>query len=64
MRDDLGYGFENLSLKLSKDYEGEVIATLIRRITGNKTRKTILYVHGFNDYFFQKEMALRLLLRR
>lgn len=57
--DILGDGFEKLSLKLSNDYEGEVIATLIRRITNEKSEKAILYIHGFNDYFFQKELAIR-----
>ncbi len=57
--DVLGDGFEKLFLKLSNDYEGEVIATLIRRITDDKSEKAILYVHGFNDYFFQKELAIR-----
>lgn len=57
--DVLGDGFKNLKLKLSNDYEGEVIATLIRRVTNEKSEKAILYVHGFNDYFFQKELAIR-----
>ncbi|WP_026839727.1 alpha/beta hydrolase [Gillisia sp. JM1] len=58
-RDVLGDGFKKLKLKLSNDYEGEVIATLIRRISDYKSEKAILYVHGFNDYFFQKELAIR-----
>jgi alpha-beta hydrolase superfamily lysophospholipase len=57
--DVLGDGFKKLKLKLFNDYEGEVIATLIRRISNNKSEKAILYVHGFNDYFFQKELAIR-----
>ncbi|WP_083932884.1 alpha/beta hydrolase [Gillisia sp. CAL575] len=57
--DILGDGFGKLNLKLSHDYEGEVIATLVRRVTDIKSEKAILCIHGFNDYFFQKELALR-----
>ena len=55
--DVLGDGFNKLTLSLADDYEGEVIATLIRRNSKTKTGKAILYIHGFNDYFFQEEMA-------
>ncbi len=56
--DVLGGTFEKLTLKFSDDYEGAVISTLIRRIAKKKSEKAILYIHGFNDYFFQKEMAI------
>lgn len=55
--DILEMGFEQLSFSFENDYEGEVISTLIRRRANGKTQKAILYIHGFNDYFFQKEMA-------
>ena len=55
--DVLGDGFNKLTLSLADDYEGEVIATLIRRNSKTQTGKAILYIHGFNDYFFQEEMA-------
>ena len=55
--DVLGDGFNKLTLALDDDYEGEVVATLIRRYSKTKTSKAILYIHGFNDYFFQEEMA-------
>jgi alpha-beta hydrolase superfamily lysophospholipase len=57
--DVLGDGFEQLILSLADDYEGEVIATLIRRTSHTLSTKSILYIHGFNDYFFQDEMAKR-----
>ena len=56
--DLLGDGFERLTLEFPPDYEGEVIATLIRSTTHKTSEKAVLYVHGFNDYFFQREMAL------
>jgi alpha-beta hydrolase superfamily lysophospholipase len=57
--DILKDGFEQQSLPLKEDYEGKAIATLIRRLFPAKTAKAVLYIHGFNDYFFQKEMALQ-----
>lgn len=55
--DILGNGFYQTQIKLNPDYGGFVTATLIRRLSDNKTNKAILYIHGFNDYFFQEEMA-------
>lgn len=55
--DVLGDGFNKLTLPLADDYEGEVVATLIRRKSKTQTGRAILYIHGFNDYFFQEEMA-------
>lgn len=49
--------FEQKTIPLKKDYEGSVIATLIRRLCKKSTNKAILYIHGFNDYFFQADMA-------
>ncbi len=57
--DILGDGFEQLILSMPDDYEGEVIATLIRRKSRTSSSKSILYIHGFNDYFFQDQMAKR-----
>ncbi|MCG9793375.1 alpha/beta hydrolase [Flavobacterium algicola] len=57
--DILGDGFESLTYNLPDDYEGAVTATLIRRKSAINSVKAILYIHGFNDYFFQSEMAKR-----
>lgn len=57
--DILGDGFEQLTLTLNDDYEGKVIATLIRRESITSSAKAILYIHGFSDYFFQEQMAKR-----
>ncbi len=42
------------------DYEGKVVATLIEsrnnQREGLAARQTILYVHGFSDYFFQEHL--------
>lgn len=55
--DVLGTGYEQLTLNLPDDYEGKVIATLVRKKAAQATKKAVLYIHGFIDYFFQTEMA-------
>ena len=67
--DVLGEGFEQLTLPLGADEEGEVVATLVRalphrslwqRIAGDRRPLAdvdVLYVHGWSDYFFQKRLA-------
>ena len=41
------------------DYEGPVQAVLVRYLPPptEPAAGAVLYVHGFNDYFFQREMA-------
>lgn len=39
------------------DYSGKVRSTVIRKLATAPSHKAILYVHGFSDYFLQKEMA-------
>jgi len=61
--DVLGDDYEQLTLPLAPDGEGEVVATLVRRRRApGPDRATppyadVLYVHGWSDYFFQKELA-------
>ncbi|MNQ17765.1 lysophospholipase L2 [compost metagenome] len=57
IEDVLRDGFEQTTIIQPTDYEGKVTATLIRKRNSNPSSKAVLYVHGFNDYFFQKEMA-------
>jgi alpha-beta hydrolase superfamily lysophospholipase len=57
--DRLLEGFEAKTLDFPPDYDGEVVATLVRLPAGNARRGAVLYVHGFVDYFFQRHMALR-----
>ncbi|HZD21699.1 MAG TPA: alpha/beta fold hydrolase, partial [Burkholderiales bacterium] len=52
-------GFEALELPFPGDYDGPVVATLVRLPTANAERGAVLYVHGFSDYFFQRHMAER-----
>jgi len=55
--DILGAGFESLTVALPDDTEGPVIATLVRHSAPETTRRAVLYVHGFSDYFHQVELA-------
>lgn len=55
--DILGSGYEKMTLAMARDHEGEVIATLVRRQSDLAERRAVLYVHGYNDYFFQKHVA-------
>ncbi|WP_221584310.1 alpha/beta hydrolase [Microbacterium sp. G2-8] len=68
--DVLGDGFEQLTLPLGSDDEGDVVATLVRslpprgswlsRLLRRAPRLDdvdVLYVHGWSDYFFQRRLA-------
>jgi alpha-beta hydrolase superfamily lysophospholipase len=52
-------GFEALELQFPDDYDGAVVATLVRLPGGDSRRGAALYVHGYADYFFQRHMAER-----
>lgn len=55
--DILGDGYEVTRLYMKPDYSGNVTASLIRKLCVNESGRAILYVHGYNDYFFQKELG-------
>jgi alpha-beta hydrolase superfamily lysophospholipase len=55
--DVLGWPYERHTIDLGTDDEGPVVATLVRRRADNPTRRAVLYVHGFVDYFFQTHLA-------
>jgi len=67
--DVLGEGFQQLTLPLGEDVEGEIVATVVRALPrpvpwwrpGGDRRPLadvdVLYVHGWSDYFFQKRLA-------
>ena len=57
--DPLLAGFEIRELAFPDDYDGRVVATLVRLPPGEAPRGAVLYVHGFSDYFFQRHMAER-----
>lgn len=58
--DSLGNGYEMSHINLGKDYHGDARCTLVRHKSSIETsHRGILYIHGYNDYFFQTEMGLR-----
>ena len=52
-------GFESRELRFPDDYDGAVVATLVRLPESVSATPAVLYVHGFIDYFFQRHMAER-----
>ncbi len=62
--DVLGTPYEALDLPLGEDFEGPVVATLIRYRAGaagaGRDRgggRAVLYLPGYNDYFFHRHVA-------
>jgi alpha-beta hydrolase superfamily lysophospholipase len=55
--DVLGTPYERHTIDLGTDDEGPVVATLVRRRAEIPSRRAVLYVHGFVDYFFQTHLA-------
>jgi alpha-beta hydrolase superfamily lysophospholipase len=55
--DVLGAGYERQRIDLDPDDEGEVVATLVSLKAPAPTRRAVLYLHGFVDYFFQTHLA-------
>lgn len=52
---DSDFNFETLSLQ--PDYEGEVNSTLISSKFNVGHRKSVLYLHGYTDYYFNAELS-------
>lgn len=57
--DVLGDGYEMRYVDQPDDYSGKVRCTIVRKLSDCSSGKGVLYVHGFNDYFFQAEMGDR-----
>ena len=57
--DILGQGYEMRTVEQGKDYSGRVVSTIVRKLVADSigTRRGVLYVHGFNDYFFNAPMG-------
>ncbi|WP_338813471.1 alpha/beta hydrolase [Bernardetia sp. Wsw4-3y2] len=49
--------FTTQILNLKDDYEGKVIATLVSCNANTGNRKSIIYIHGYIDYFFHPHVA-------
>lgn len=61
---DILDGFESTEIPLPEAARApgepeavELVATLVRRAGGERSERAVLYLHGWNDYFFQIHMA-------
>lgn len=57
--DVLGDGYEMRRVDQGKDCSGKVVSTIVRKLVADSvaTERGVLYVHGFNDYFFNFRMG-------
>lgn len=55
--DVLGDGYVAKTISMSDDYRGKVVSTVVKKQDNPATGKAVLYVHGYNDYFFQRELG-------
>lgn len=57
--DPLGPGYRQRVLPIGSDPDGQsdVHAVLVRAEAPASVERAVLYVHGFSDYFFQRELA-------
>ncbi|MFQ3175003.1 MAG: alpha-beta hydrolase superfamily lysophospholipase [Flavobacterium sp.] len=54
---DIVKDYTSQTIKLKPDYEGEVMATLVTSKFNVGDRKSVLYLHGYIDYFFHEHMG-------
>ncbi len=56
---DILPGYEARKVDQGEQFDGPCLSTIVRLRAKEKSHRGILYVHGFNDYFFQSEMGRR-----
>lgn len=56
---DILPGYEARYVNQGEAFDGPCRSTIIRKLHPYGSQKAYLYVHGFNDYFFQSEMGDR-----
>lgn len=54
---DVLKGYEQRTIRMNPDYEGEVVCTIVRKPLADSTGRAVLYIHGYNDYFFQSQLG-------
>lgn len=57
---DILQGYEARYVNQGEAFDGPCRSTIVRRLVPGGSRRAYLYIHGFNDYFFQSEMGERL----
>ena len=55
--DILGDDYVCRTFNMPDDYEGKVVCTLVKKPELPNVHRAILYIHGYNDYFFQKQLG-------
>lgn len=55
--DVLGDGYLRRTFEMPDDYEGKVVCTLVKKPQLTDVKQAVLYIHGYNDYFFQKQLG-------
>ncbi|MDE7179958.1 MAG: alpha/beta hydrolase [Muribaculaceae bacterium] len=56
---DILPGYEARYVNQGEAFDGPCRSTIVRKKCDHDSRRAFLYIHGFNDYFFQKEMGER-----
>lgn len=56
---DILPGYEARYVNQGEAFDGPCRSTIVRKLCPKSSRRAFLYVHGFNDYFFQSEMGER-----
>lgn len=55
--EDLLPGYLCRTLDMPDDYEGKVVCSLVKKKENIPLKQAVLYIHGYNDYFFQQPMG-------
>ena len=55
--DVLGDGYLRRTFQMPDDYEGKVVCTLVKKPRLTDVKQAVLYIHGYNDNFFQKQLG-------
>lgn len=61
VRDVLGNGYEKRTIPMPGDEQGDIVCTLVRKLHPEHSKQAVLYIHGYNDYFFQSQLGDSLL---
>lgn len=56
---DILPGYEARFVNQGEQFDGPCRSTIVRLRADRKSHRGLLYIHGFNDYFFQAEMGQR-----
>ncbi|MBQ4035235.1 MAG: alpha/beta hydrolase [Paludibacteraceae bacterium] len=50
-------GYLSRTVEQPDDYDGRVVCTVVKKPNLEGVKRAIVYVHGYNDYFFQTELG-------